>query len=299
MNFPYFTCFISNNQPGIWKSFEEITSSFLLGDTSCKAGSSGCMAQSCASIARFIAVTAFILLSAFTDIPLVYLAPVFALFFGAFNTEISSAASDPAEEPEPVYADESEATLSPDPDDEPVDEVRPSVRFSGVDSVYTHDVSIIMGPNLTDRKDKKCTGYQVVLGRNNGIVTQSTDYRDKGREPRSRKTADIRKKEAMEMHNSGMFNEDAMQRFHADAVVENEYNIKLNRLNATETYLSALAREIGGNEIGRNEVAMRYSHLSLEWIDDGYEWFVAINPEAPVMSFDSMTELWDEVYLSL
>ena len=46
--------------------------------------------------------------------------------------------------------------------------------------------SIIMGPNLTDRKEKKCTGYQVVLGRKNEVVTQATDYRDKGRVPHYR-----------------------------------------------------------------------------------------------------------------
>ena len=91
-----------------------------------------------------------------------------------------------------------------------------------------------------------------------------------------------------------MFIKDEIKRYHADAVVENDYNFKLNRLNATEAYLSALAREIG-----ISEVAMRYSHLSLEWIDDGYEWFVAINSEAAVMSFDSMNKLWDEVYENL
>jgi len=104
-----------------------------------------------------------------------------------------------------------------------------------VDLVYVHDVSIVMGSKLTDRKEKKCTGYQVVLGRNNEVVTQATDYRDKGRVPHSRKTADIRRKESMQMINSGMFNEDEIKRYHADAVVENDYNFKLNRLN--EAYL--------------------------------------------------------------
>ena len=139
MNSPYSTCFNSNNQPGIWKSFEKINSSFLLGDASCKAGSSGCTAQShpdeSAPIASLIAATAFILLSAFTDIPLVYLAPVFALVFGAFVTETLSAASDSPEEPESVC--------------------RPLVRFRGIDKVYHHDTAVQVGPNVTDRK-KAC-----------------------------------------------------------------------------------------------------------------------------------------------
>lgn len=197
-----------------------------------------------------------------------YLAPVFGLVFSAFVTdEISSVASDPPEdEPEPVYADESEATLSPAPDNEPVDVVRASARFSGVDFVYIHDVSNIMGPNLTDRKEKECTGYQVVLGRNNEVVIQATDYRDKGCMPHSCKTADIRRKESVQMINSGMFNEDEIKRYHVDGIVENDYNFKLNCLNATEAYLAALA-----GEIGKIEVAIRYSHLSLEWVYDGYK----------------------------